>query len=204
MINKIIQISLYLLCPLILSAQSFTESVEKFRVAYKAEFLSSSNSPLKKKDLKHLRFYPADSTYRVKATFTRTTDAQPFQIPTYSGIQKEFVQYGELHFELHGKPEKLAVYKSIATTQIAGYQDYLFLPFKDLTNGKESYGGGRYIDLKVGELSEGTYNLDFNRSYNPYCAYSSGYNCPIPPAVNHLKTKIEAGEKAYGKKAKHL
>jgi uncharacterized protein (DUF1684 family) len=73
------------------------------------------------------------------------------------------------------------------------YKKYLFIPFRDLTSGKESYGGGRYIDTEIpaGE----TLILDFNRAYNPYCAYSHRYSCPIPPEENTLKVEIRAGEK---------
>ena len=83
--------------------------------------------------------------------------------------------------------------------QIPHYRDYLFIPFKDLTNGKESYGGGRYIDLRMRQLDKDKVILDFNKSYNPYCAFSEEYSCPIPPKENHLTIAIEAGEKNYGK-----
>ena len=84
-----------------------------------------------------------------------------------------------------------------------GMKDHLFVPFKDWTNGEESYGGGRYIDLKTGDITDGKITIDFNKCYNPWCAYSDGYNCPIPPVENHFELKIEAGEKMWtGKKKK--
>jgi uncharacterized protein len=180
-------------------AQDFARQTEVFRDEYKADFLKSENSPLKKKDLKFLRFYEADSTYRVVAAFVKTEKSEPFEMPTYSGIKKTYVQYGVLNFELHGKKQSLNVYRSLALQSVSKYRDYLFLPFKDKTNGKDSYGGGRYIDLTTKDIKENTYVLDFNRSYNPYCAYSNGYNCPIPPKVNHLDDSIEAGEKNFGR-----
>jgi hypothetical protein len=79
------------------------------------------------------------------------------------------------------------------------YRDYLFLPFKDATSGQETYGGGRYLDLRTGDIQNGQVMLDFNRSYNPYCAFKEGYPCPIPPKNNVLSVSIEAGEKAYSK-----
>ena len=79
------------------------------------------------------------------------------------------------------------------------YRDYLFLPFKDPTNGKASYGGGRYLDLKTGDLKSGTAIIDFNKAYNPWCAYADGFSCPIPPAANHLAVEIHAGEKNFEK-----
>jgi uncharacterized protein (DUF1684 family) len=76
------------------------------------------------------------------------------------------------------------------------YKDYLYLPFKDFTNGESTYGGGRYLDFKMSDIQENqTIIIDFNKAYNPYCAYSDGYSCPIPPSENHLQVFIEAGEK---------
>jgi uncharacterized protein (DUF1684 family) len=89
----------------------------------------------------------------------------------------------------------LAIYQNVDLVNTAGYEDYLFIPFKDLTNGEDTYGGGRYLDLKIPEGE--TILIDFNRAYNPYCAYNHNYSCPIPPFENHLKVKIEAGVKKY-------
>jgi len=80
------------------------------------------------------------------------------------------------------------------------YADYLFIPFTDNTSGNESYGGGRYLDYKISDIKNNKLLLDFNKAYNPYCAYTTGYNCPIPPAENDLKVAIKAGEKAFEKK----
>ena len=79
------------------------------------------------------------------------------------------------------------------------YRDYLFIPFKDLTNEDATYGGGRYIDAKTTDITSGEMILDFNKSYNPYCAFSDAYSCPIPPDENHLNIKIEAGEQEFAK-----
>ncbi len=79
------------------------------------------------------------------------------------------------------------------------YKDHLFLPFTDLTSGEESYGGGRYIDLETTGIINNRLVIDFNKAYNPYCTYSDGYNCPIPPRENDLPVAIRAGEKAFAK-----
>lgn len=179
-------------------AQDFAARTETFRDKYREEFLTTPNSPLKKKDLRYLQFYAPDSSFAVQATFAKTENPTPFEIPTSSGTKKTYVEYGKLHFEVNGTKQQLSVYRSVGLT-LPQYKDYLFIPFKDLTNGKDSYGGGRYIDLKVGDLESGSYVLDFNKCYNPYCAYSSGYNCPIPPKENRLTVAIAAGEKNYGK-----
>ena len=75
------------------------------------------------------------------------------------------------------------------------FVDYLFLPFTDLTNGEATYAGGRYIDLAIPDGD--TLIIDFNKSYNPYCAYNKKYSCPIVPKVNHLEIDINAGVKAF-------
>ncbi len=80
------------------------------------------------------------------------------------------------------------------------YKNYLFLPFTDLTSGEESYGGGRYIDLETTDIFNNKVIIDFNKAYNPYCAYASGYNCPIPPRENDLPVAVKAGEMNFGKK----
>lgn len=172
---------------------------EKFRESYKEEFVKTSNSPLDKNDLEFLRFYDPDTTFRVNATFKRVTHRRPFEMPTYSGTKKTYVKYGEIKFRLNGKKQTLTVYRSLSLQTLPQYKDYLFLPFKDKTSGNETYGGGRYIDLKTTEVKNSQFILDFNKAYNPYCAYSDGFNCPIPPKENHLGIAIQAGEKNFAR-----
>lgn len=179
-------------------AQTFTEETNQYRNHYKEEFLHSENSPLKAADLSYLQFYEPDSTYRVVAHFEKAK-GKSFEMPTYSGMNKTYVKYGVLKFKVNGRRQKLTVYRSLSLQQLAKYKDYLFVPFKDKTNGADTYGGGRYIDLKTTDLKEGTCVLDFNKAYNPYCAYSTGYNCPIPPLNNHLAIAVAAGEKNFTK-----
>jgi uncharacterized protein len=181
------------------NAQSYQEAIRLHREAYKGEFLKSAHSPLMEGDLHYLRFYKPDSTYRVVAAFRSTPGSKPFDMPTYSGITKEFVKYGELHFNLEGKQYALEVYRNLALGTTALYKNHLFIPFKDSTNGQETYGGGRYLDLETTDLTSGSYLLDFNKAYNPYCAYSEGFNCPIPPRANHLTIDIKAGEQNFGR-----
>ncbi|WP_310587912.1 DUF1684 domain-containing protein [Larkinella arboricola] len=179
----------------------YAHQIAAHREEYKADFLKSSTSPLKKDDLQNLRFFEPDSTYRIEATVQRTPQAEPFELPTYDGKKKTYVKYAVLTFRLKGKPYELTLYRSLQLAQLPQYRDYLFLPFKDATNGQSTYGGGRYMDLRVGTIKDGKVLLDFNKAYNPYCAYSDGYACPIPPKENHLTVSIEAGEKQFaGKK----
>jgi uncharacterized protein (DUF1684 family) len=107
----------------------------------------------------------------------------------------EYIKYGELHFVLDGKECHLNVYQNIDLIKKPGFEDYLFLPFSDLTSGKESYIGGRYIDLTIPKSS--TMILDFNTAYNPYCAYNHIYSCPLVPLENDLNVAIEAGVKKF-------
>ncbi|AFK03275.1 protein of unknown function DUF1684 [Emticicia oligotrophica DSM 17448] len=183
-----------------LFAQDFKAEIEKHREEYKTEFLKDSNSPLKKEDLEYLRFFEPNEKYKVLCEFVLTKKKEkPFDIPTSSGQTATYTKFGELKFEIDGKPYKVAVYQSLRLRNLPQYRDYLFIPFKDLTNGKESYGGGRYLDLRMSQLEGDKIYLDFNKAYNPYCAFSAGYSCPIPPKENHLKVAIEAGEKNFAK-----
>jgi uncharacterized protein (DUF1684 family) len=179
---------------------AFTDSINKHRDTYRADFLTSSNSPLKsKEDLAYLRFYEPDSTYRVEATVQLTPKSEPFEMPTYNGQTRPHVEYAVLSFTLHGKPQQLTIYRNLNLMRLPQYRDYLFLPFKDATSSFATYGGGRYMDLRMSDIKNGRITLDFNKAYNPYCAYHEGYPCPIPPKKNTLNVAIEAGEKTYGK-----
>lgn len=187
-----------------LTAQpDYRDEIEAHREQYKADFKAEDYSPFYNhpKLLKKMRFYSADVSYVVISKVELTPGAQPFDIATYSGITKPFRQYAWLTFNLNGQATKMAIYQSLNTIKIPAYKEYLFLPFKDITSGDKTYGGGRYLDFSISDIRDGQLRLDFNKAYNPYCAYSDGYNCPIPPVENHVDIKIEAGEKVYkGKK----
>lgn len=178
--------------------QSFAKEIREHRKHYKEEFLEKERSPLDKKGVKKLRFFPPDESYRAACTFERTPEAEPFDMATYSGITKPYVQYGTATCPLQGQTVEIAIYQSLKLRQLPMYRDYLFIPFKDLTNGDSTYGGGRYMDIRMSDIENGQVALDFNKAYNPYCAYSDGYNCPAPPAENHLEMAVEAGEKEFG------
>lgn len=183
--------------------QNFKEQIANHREKYKADFISNEHSPLKETDLRHLQFYDADSTYKINAKVALLEDEKLFKMPTYAGTTAEYIRYAKLTFDLNGKPIQLTLYKNIALSNNPVYKDYLFLPFTDLTNNKETYGGGRYIDLRITDIVANRVELDFNKAYNPYCAYSDGYRCPIPPEENNLPLEIKAGEKNYkGEKKK--
>lgn len=180
-------------------AQSYNDSILLHRQHYKEEFIAEERSPLKGNDTAYLRFYAPDEKYRVKAKFEPTPESKVFDMPTHSGKTKPFRQYGILTFKLNGKKQTLCVYQNQKLMQDPKYKDDLFIPFTDATSNVETYGGGRYIDIKIDDIKEYILLLDFNKCYNPYCAYSEGYNCPVPPPENRLDVAVKAGEKNYGK-----
>ena len=174
------------------------------RAQYQQAFLTNPRSPLTAADTALLDFYPPQSQWALVAKIVRTPDSPTFGLPTYSGQERPYRQYGILYFEIAGKPYRLCVYQNTKLAQDAAHQDHLFLPFKDHTNGESTYGGGRYLDLHSADIqADDTLLLDFNLCYNPWCAFSDGYNCPIPPPVNELDLAIEAGEKVFRGEHKH-
>lgn len=175
--------------------------LQTFRDGRDKEFRDRTQSPLLDEDFGKftgLSYYPVNKAFRVKARFTKTAAEKYFQMPTSSGITKKFAKYGVLNFTLFGCPQRVTVYIIDPATRakFPEYADLLFVPFRDLTSGKETYGAGRYIDIKAPTGREVI--LDFNLAYNPNCAYgATKYSCPIPPKENHLRLTIAAGEKKY-------
>ena len=173
-------------------------AVEKFQNELNAEYADAKTSPLLPEDLndfKNLDFYPANEKFYVVAQFIRTANEQPFEMKTSTDRKPVYVKYGEAHFNIDGQFFKLNIYRNIELSKKEQYKDYLFLPFSDLTCGSESYIGGKYIDLNIPQVD--TIVIDFNRSYNPYCAYSPKYSCPKVPLENDLKIEIRAGVKKF-------
>jgi uncharacterized protein (DUF1684 family) len=192
---------LFLLTQFAFSQQKFErDSVIQFQKNMNEQYADSAKSPLKKKDLavfKELEFFPINEKYFVTAKFIRTKKEKPFEMKTTTSRKPIYVKYGELHFEIDGKPCQLNVYQNVEFSKIDEYKNSLFLPFTDYTSGVESYGGGRYIDL---EIQKGKiWTVDFNQAYNPYCAYNEVYSCPIVPKENDLKVEIKAGVKVFKK-----
>ena len=172
----------------------------EFQKEMNAEYKDATSSPLKDKDRKHfegLDFFKYDSSYVVKANLKLTPDTEWFDMKTTTSRVSPERIYGVLTFELKGEAFTLNVYQGKDIMKKEGLEDYLFLPFIDDTNGEESYGGGRYIDLRIPEGD--TVEIDFNKAYNPYCAYNDKYSCPIVPRVNYLALNVRAGVKAFDK-----
>ncbi|MGB7842919.1 MAG: DUF1684 domain-containing protein [Salinimicrobium sp.] len=177
-----------------------TSAVVEFQKQLNKEFKDKNESPLSSKERKEfisLDFFPIDTSFSVVAEFVRTPFETTFEMQTSTDRKPVYVKYGEVYFDLKGKEYKLNVYQSQELKKTNKYRDYLFLPFTDATNGNTSYSGGRYIDLKIPKSNK--IKIDFNQAYNPYCAYSGNYSCPVPPGENELPIPIRAGVKAYDK-----
>lgn len=175
-----------------------SKDAEKFQKEINAEYADAKTSPLTASDLatfKSLDFYSINEKYFVMATFLRTDKEKPFGMKTSTERTPTYVKYGEVYFTIDGKSLKLNVYKNIELSKKKEYKDYLFLPYSDLTSGNESYIGGKYIDLKIPKGN--TIAIDFNTSYNPYCAYNHKYSCPKVPLENDLNIEIKAGVKKF-------
>ncbi len=165
-----------------------------------AQFKDASKSPLKDKDrkvFKGLDFFAFDSTYVVNADLKRTPNSEWFKMKTTTSRESEERIFGVLTFQLIGKTFSLNVYQGKELMNEDGFKDYLFLPFMDDTNGEQTYAGGRYIDLRIPEGN--TLKIDFNKAYNPYCAYNEKYSCPIVPRENYLDVAVKAGVKVFKK-----
>lgn len=172
------------------SLKESKQAQEKLNEAY----LNPETSILLEEDFetfKGLEFFPLDEKYIVKAKFIRTPGEEPFEMPTTTERTPVYEKYAEVHFRIDNEDLKLNVYRDTSFVSKPGLEDYLFLPFYDLTNGIETYGGGRYLDLRIPEGD--TVLIDFNRTYNPYCVYNPKYSCPIPPSENDLDIEIRAG-----------
>ena len=171
---------------------------EKFQKQINSEYADAKTSPLMAEDLKTFKaldFYPINEKYFVNARFEKAENEKVFEMKTTGTRTPKYVKYGTIYFTIDGIEMQLNVYRNIELSKQEKYKDHLFLPFSDLTCGKESYIGGRYIDLKIPKGN--TIAIDFNQAYNPYCAYNHKYSCPIVPLENDLKIEIKAGVKTF-------
>lgn len=189
---------IFLLFPLLIFSQKLSKEeseIKKFQKELNAEYVNPKETPLRGENFKNFKqhpFFPISLKYRITAKFEKTENAEPFDLPTSSGKTKPYREFGKATFQLDGKSYTLTIYQSLDLIKQKKYKDHLFLPFRDATNEKETYGGGKYLDLTVPKGK--TIILDFNKSYHPYCAYNAyDYNCPVVPEENKLPVEIRAG-----------
>ncbi|MDP2089046.1 MAG: DUF1684 domain-containing protein [Flavobacteriaceae bacterium] len=175
-------------------------AVQKYQEELNRDYANPISSPLKPEDLatfKALDFFTADENFKVEATLELTPNDPVFEMATTTDRKPLYKRFGIASFSLNGKEYKLSVYQNQQLLLDFEYRNYLFLPFTDAANGHESYKGGRYIDLEI--PANNKLIIDFNKAYNPYCAYNSKYSCPLVPSENHLDLEIKAGVKAFNK-----
>jgi uncharacterized protein (DUF1684 family) len=194
-------ISLFLSCSN--KKTSYENEIKLFQYELNTQYSDIEESPLTEEDLKTFKaldFFPIDKNYKVEAEFELTPDTPIFEMPTTTERLPLYRKYGIAKFTLNGKRLELSLYQSQNLMTSLEFENYLFLPFNDTSNGKTTYGGGRFIDLEIPEKGSKTIIIDFNKAYNPYCAYNHKYSCPIPPAENNLPIEILVGVKDYHKK----
>ena len=178
--------------------------IKNFQNELNSHYKSKSDSPLTKKDRRKFKgheFFEIDLDYMVLASIVLTPKSDTFGMKTTTDRKPLYRQYGVAYFTIDSVKCQLSIFQNIKYSTIEGHENSLFLLFNDQTNGIETYGGGRYIDLEKNDGNE--IIIDFNLSYNPYCHYNARYSCPIPPAVNSLPVAINAGVKQYSNAKAH-
>lgn len=187
---------------LIYSFSSGSESSEQYVKELKKEREEKDNfmqndegSPFRDSSITFspLRYYEANIKYRVNADLEPIQSKKMVVLPTSDGKEKKYLEYAYARFKLDGVESRLLILEIV---DMGPYKGTLFLAFADETSARETYGAGRYLDLKK-VPGAATITLDFNRAYNPYCAYSEKFSCPFPPKENVIKVAIAAGEKTF-------
>jgi uncharacterized protein (DUF1684 family) len=176
----------------------YINEIKKFQKEMNEEFKNPKTSPLTDEDIKifkKLDFYPIDSNFRVVAMLKLNKKKKEFGMKTTTSRLPIYINYGIASFKLNGKKFKINIYQNVELSKKEKYKDYLFMLFTDKTSGKTSYAGGRYIDLRIPK--DGKLLIDFNKAYNPYCAYNHKYSCPIPPEEDYFDMEIKAGVMKY-------
>ena len=175
--------------------KTYKDSIESFLKKY-----VNDHEVVTGKDKALMAFFPVNENYHINCRFERTINTPWFRMESSGPIKKNYRVYGKIHFTIHDTAVSLNIYQSQDLMATQQYRDHLFIPFTDATSGEETYESGRYIDLETTDIKNDRVLIDFNKAYNPYCAYVSGkFNCPIPPAENRLAVAIRAGEKAFAK-----
>ncbi len=172
---------------------NYENEIEIQRVAKNAAFVNPSETPLDSTELKTFKgvyFFPIDEKYKVKGVLKRFDDEPIFDMPHTLNRTYKYQRFAEVTFILNKKTFTLPVYINKELKQ----QKLLFFSFTDLTNGKQTYSGGKFLDIHFDDTQKEV-ELDFNLSYFPYCAYSHRFSCPIVPKENHIDLEIKAGEK---------
>jgi len=187
-----------------ISAQSvsteaeYLKFIETERIEKDKEFTESGDSPLDPKykpDFKGLKYFMADFKWYITARLEKFNNPDTIRMKTTTERLPLYLVYGKAYFTIEEKEFSLTIYRNVGLMTKPGFEDYLFVPFRDETSGFDSYGGGRYMDARI--INGDKIVLDFNRAYNPYCVYNKKYSCPVPPSENYLEIRVSAGEKDF-------
>ncbi|MFT5778952.1 MAG: hypothetical protein ACI837_001909 [Crocinitomicaceae bacterium] len=187
--------TIFILCAGLLCAQKSSSEIQIHRAEHITSLTDTAAHVLNFEEVQSfggLDYFDFDSTYQITATFKKSK-GKIFEMPTSTERLPKYRRYGIIEFTHAGTKCRLEVYQNMVLKKSKEHKDYLFIPFRDGSSSKDSYGGGRYLDVKIPKGKE--LLIDFNLAYNPYCAYSHRYSCPIPPAANTLNVSINAGEK---------
>jgi uncharacterized protein len=179
-----------------MSDDNYLIPLQKEREDKDLAFRGRTNSPFEeaeRRSFSNLVYYEPNLDYRVKVKLEEIEPKDTLHMPMTNGSTEAYLRYAMANFELRGEPQRLTLYKKVKEEE-----EKLFVPFTDKTNGFDTYGGGRYLDVPFKEGAT-TATLDFNRAYSPFCAYNPDYVCPLPPKENRLTVAVEAGEKNYEK-----
>lgn len=171
---------------------AYAKLIEEERQKIERFLLYNDASPLGKDEIENfsgLNYYPPDQTYKVRAKVEPLGGNQEIILSTSDGRETTYRKFGYAKFTIKDQPQQLLL------LEVQDDPNELFLAFTDMTSARETYGGGRYLD--VSKPSGNSITLDFNLAYNPYCAYVKDYSCPFPPPENSLNVPIRAGEKNY-------
>lgn len=180
-------------------AERYIHAVEDFRKNKDEDFKEAGDSPIPARDqaaFTGLRYFPPDPALRVVASVEPAAGGRALRMQTSDGRERDYDRAALLRFTIDGQEYHLTAYRTPDGDEDEPY----FIPFRDAQAGKETYGAGRYLEVRAPHAHAGEQRqvtLDFNLAYNPYCAYNPGYSCPIPPAENTLKVAIRAGEMTY-------
>ncbi|MDO9551019.1 DUF1684 domain-containing protein [Rhodonellum sp.] len=178
------------------TTEDYIEKIEKERERQFKFIRFNIDSPLtaeQKQGFQALSFYPIDPEFRIKAKMVPVEDRKMIEVPLTDGSVEKYLRHSYAEFELKGKSHRLLLLQSVKEVDMRNF----FLAFADATSGEETYGGGRYINLR--QDGKNSITIDFNLAYNPYCAYNPDFACPLPPKENILEVGILAGEKDYKK-----
>lgn len=173
---------------------NYHDSLLAFQANYKKDLYQ-----IIKNDTAYVRFYEPDASYRVRATVALLPRQSFFGMNASASQKLKAKRFAKITFTLNDKSYELYAYQLDFLLNSKDHKDDFFIPFTDAGAGTSSYEGGRYLDFKESDIVNNQLVIDFNRAYNPYCAFTTGYNCPIPPRENDLPVEIAAGEKKFAK-----